>query len=474
MKFSKIIKKVLLVLALFLTYVLIGIFISYARHPKITEETKKNADIDRFYEPAKSPERAVVVEKNGDALLQRIRLIKNAEKEIVLSTFAFHSDNSGKIVIGALREAADRGVKVKVLTDGFESWVAMEFNPYFHALSSHKNIEVKLYNRANPLKPWTLMGRMHDKYLVADRKTYMLGGRNTYDYFLGDFPGHKNYDRDVFVHCENPTSESSVEELLRYFERVWELNICSDFHEKEKLAEKKSVQEAAQEADKCYKAYFAENEAGICDRDYTKNTFETEKIALISNPIHTGAKEPIAWYEMGEVMKRASERVKIHTPYIICNDAMYNTWKEIAEAVPDFAVMTNSVTNNGNAFGASDYEKHKKEILDTGIDIWEYEGGISYHGKSVLVDDDISMVGSFNMDMRSAYLDTELMLVIRSKEINRQLETNLEEYEKDSRQALTNGEYNNPHNVEPVPMGKTMKRRIFLIGKLLNWARFLF
>lgn len=474
MKFSKIIKKVLLVLALFLTYVLIGIFISYARHPKITEETKKNADIDRFYEPAKSPERAVVVEKNGDALLQRIRLIKNAEKEIVLSTFAFHSDNSGKIVIGALREAADRGVKVKVLTDGFESWVAMEFNPFFHALSSHKNIEVKLYNRANPLKPWTLMGRMHDKYLVADRKTYMLGGRNTYDYFLGDFPGHKNYDRDVFVHCENPTSESSVEELLRYFESVWELNICSDFHEKEKLAEKKSVQEAAQEADKCYKAYFAENEAGICDRDYTKNTFETEKIALISNPIHTGAKEPIAWYEMGEVMKRASERVKIHTPYIICNDAMYNTWKEIAEAVPDFAVMTNSVTNNGNAFGASDYEKHKKEILDTGIDIWEYEGGISYHGKSVLVDDDISMVGSFNMDMRSAYLDTELMLVIRSKEINRQLETNLEEYEKDSRQALTNGEYNNPHNVEPVPMGKTMKRRIFLIGKLLNWARFLF
>lgn len=474
MKFSKIIKKVLLVLALFLTYVLIGIFISYARHPKITEETKKNADIDRFYEPAKSPERAVVVEKNGDALLQRIRLIKNAEKEIVLSTFAFHSDNSGKIVIGALREAADRGVKVKVLTDGFESWVAMEFNPYFHALSSHKNIEVKLYNRANPLKPWTLMGRMHDKYLVADRKTYMLGGRNTYDYFLGDFPGHKNYDRDVFVHCENPTSESSVEELLRYFESVWELDICSDFHEKEKLAEKKSVQEAAQEADKCYKAYFAENEAGICDRDYTKNTFETEKIALISNPIHTGAKEPTAWYEMGEVMKRASERVKIHTPYIICNDAMYNTWKEIAEAVPDFAVMTNSVTNNGNAFGASDYEKHKKEILDTGIDIWEYEGGISYHGKSVLVDDDISMVGSFNMDMRSAYLDTELMLVIRSKEINRQLETNLEEYEKDSRQALTNGEYNNPHNVEPVPMGKTMKRRIFLIGKLLNWARFLF
>jgi len=41
------------------------------------------------------------------------------------------------------------------------------------------------------------MGRMHDKYLIADGKTYILGGRNTYNYFLGEFPGHKNYDRDV-------------------------------------------------------------------------------------------------------------------------------------------------------------------------------------------------------------------------------------------------------------------------------------
>ena len=97
----------MLVLALFLTYVMIGIFVSYARHPKITEETKKNTDIDRFYETAESPERAVVIEKNKDALMQRVRLIENAQEEIVLSTFAFHSDNSGKIVIGALREAAD-------------------------------------------------------------------------------------------------------------------------------------------------------------------------------------------------------------------------------------------------------------------------------------------------------------------------------------------------------------------------------
>ena len=121
----------------------------------------------------------------------------------------------------------------------------------------------------------------------------------------------------------------------------------------------------------------------ICETDYTDETFETEKIALVSNPIHTGSKEPVVWYQLGELMKNAKNRVKIHTPYIICNDMMYNTWEEIAENVSDFSIMTNSVANNGNPFGSADYAKNRNRILSTGINTREYEGGYSYHGKSV-------------------------------------------------------------------------------------------
>ena len=92
--------------------------------------------------------------------------------------------------------------------------------------------------------------------------------------------------------------------------------------------------------------------------------------------------------------------------------------------------MTNSAANNGNPFGSADYAVNRDKIVDTGIDIWEYEGGFSYHGKSILIDDNLSVIGSFNMDMRSAYLDTELMLVIRSSEINKQLEEGMMTYEK--------------------------------------------
>lgn len=477
MKHYKILKAVLMFFAvvfIIILYELIGICAGYKNQPEISAETKKEIRMERFYETSENQERATVIENNSEALLHRIRLIHNAKKEIVLSTFAFHSDNSGKIVIGALLDAANRGVHVRILADGFESWTSMEWNPYFYAMSSHENIEIKIYNRANPLRPWEIMGRMHDKYLIADGWTYILGGRNTYDYFLGDFPGHKNYDRDVLVVCDHPQKENSVSQLMEYFEDIWGKNDCQYFHEKINLGKKNSVKKAAQDVEQIYLDYYEENKLIANDTDYADETFVTDKITLVSNPIHTGAKEPIVWYELGEIMKNAKQRVKIHTPYIINNEMMYNTWKEIAKQVPEFTVMTNSAANNGNPFGSADYAENRDKIAATGIEIWEYEGGYSYHGKSILIDDDLSVIGSFNMDMRSAYLDTELMLVIRSREINKQLEDGMMQYEKVSRQVLEDGDYYNPYHVEPVNLTKKRQRRMFLVKHVLGWARFLF
>ena len=82
--------------------------------------------------------------------------------------------------------------------------------------------------------------------------------------------------------------------------------------------------------------------------------------------------------------------------------------------------------------------------------------------------------GDFFMCMRSTYLDTELMLVIRSKEINKQLEEGMAEYERVSRQVLEDGTYRNPYHVEPVEFTKKRQRNVFLVQHLLGWARYLF
>jgi phosphatidylserine/phosphatidylglycerophosphate/cardiolipin synthase-like enzyme len=168
-----------------------------------------------------SPERAKIIEDNNDALKERIRMISQAKEEIILSTFDFRSDDSGKLILGALIDAADRGVSVNVIVDGVSGFLRMRGNAYFEALAAMPEATVKIYNKVNPLKSYKSMGRLHDKYIVIDRQNYILGGRNTFNYFLGDNEGHKNYDRDVLVYCAKTDENSSVNQLIDYYDNWW-------------------------------------------------------------------------------------------------------------------------------------------------------------------------------------------------------------------------------------------------------------
>jgi phosphatidylserine/phosphatidylglycerophosphate/cardiolipin synthase-like enzyme len=134
--------------------------------------------------------------------------------------------------------------------------------------------------------------------------------------------------------------------------------------------------------------------------------------------------------------------------------------------------MTNSAANNGNPFGASDYLKNRDRILATGITIHEYEGGVSYHGKSITIDDDLAIVGSFNMDMRSVYLDTELMLVIDSEAVNSQLKSYMQTYEQDAATIYPDGSVEVPDGVTRQELSEEKRRRVNLVG-LFNGLRFL-
>ena len=204
----KLMKRIILGAVILLVVLIAAIvacaLISYHKQPELTADEIKQLDEQGIWKERTSAERARIIEDNDEALKERIRMISNAKSEIILSTFDFRSDDSGKLMLGALIDAADRGVSVNVIVDGVSGFTKMKGNPDFKALASSDNVNVKIYNKVNPFKPWQSMGRLHDKYVIADRTNYILGGRNTFNYFLGAYPGHKNYDRDVLVYCESP------------------------------------------------------------------------------------------------------------------------------------------------------------------------------------------------------------------------------------------------------------------------------
>ncbi|MCD7813143.1 MAG: phospholipase D family protein [Lachnospiraceae bacterium] len=453
-------------------YILLGAFLPFVVQSQISSSTAEEVQETSFYSDEVSGERASILSDNGEALEERIRLISQAQEEIILSTFEIDADTSGKMVMSALMEAAERGVNVYILVDGFSYIKSMWGNPYFLALAQTEHVEIRIYNPVRPWMPWTFMGRLHDKYLIVDDLGYILGGRNTYDYFLGDQEGHKNYDWDILVYSADAGDDNSLERVRDYFWSVWEQSVCrtlADNHFWEKLP---PVISAKGELWDVYEEMTAEYEDWFSEEDYESVTVPVNHIELVSNPTHIYSKEPVVFYTITELMMQAEEEVVFHTPYIICNDWMLERLKKICGKVDSVTMMTNSVANDGNPFGASDYSLNKEEILETGVEILEYDGGISYHGKCFVIDDRLSGIGSFNWDMRSAYVDTELMLVVDSEELNAQLRAKMQEYEADALTVID-------ADTSIAPEGKTAqevsdgKNRLLQILKYFNWGRFI-
>lgn len=455
-----------------LCYVVIGAIAPFIRQPEISEETKENFDLHQFYETTESDERAAIISDNEEALKERIRLISQAEERIILSTFEFDADESGKDVLAALYAAAKRGVEVSVLTDGMPSLLSMKCNPYFYALALTENVEIKLYNPVNLFVPWKLMGRLHDKYLIVDETAYIMGGRNTYDYFLGKGTGYINYDWDVLVYCKEGRAPS-LQQLTAYYETIWNQSESKDFYKGKAAGKFSRVRRAEEELRQRYELMKEKHSDWFEDIDYKTVTREVNNIRLMTNPTHVYAKEPVVYYEMTELMQNAQKEVRFHTPYIICNDWMLERLKGMCKKKIPIVMMTNSVANNGNPFGAMDYERHKGDILETGVDILEYDGGVSYHGKCFTMDDSLVGIGSFNWDMRSAYLDTEMMLVINSEQLNADMKREMARYEAQALTVVDEDTAIPPQGMNPREISLKKKMRNRLLQIFGSWARFL-
>lgn len=373
-------------------------------------------------------ERAAVIDDNESALLYRLRLIESARSEILLSTYSYYNDESGRDITCALFAAAERGVKIRIVADGFNEGKLNGFSE-FKALAGHENAEVTIYNPVNLAAFQRANFRLHDKYLVCDDETYLLGGRNIGDYFLGAYcaENKRNLDRDVLVSC--PAAESSgkngaggdkirsVSEVKAYFKRVQSEKHNAAFggvsggKRYEKSAAKMRARYAA------LKEKYPDISRAI---DAETEMSATKGISLLHGETQAGAKQPLLWKSILNEAKGTGETV-IQTPYAICDKAMYSDIAELAQSGTAVTIATNSVRSGANPWGCADFPVSKTKLLKAGAAVLEISAERSSHVKTVLAGENMSYIGSFNLDMRSVYLNTETVLAIDSEEINEAL-----------------------------------------------------
>lgn len=413
------------VLKIYILYIAVCMVLPPLFH-KMPNETEEICETEAG---AGAPERVRSIDDNQDALLWRLRLIELARERIVLATFDFRDDNSGKDMMAALLHAAGRGVKVQILVDGMNAALQLSGSRNFRELSAHENVEVKLYNPLTLIMPWKNNYRMHDKYLIADDFAYILGGRNTDDLFLGKYAESYNEDRDILVFETVPGKGNSFGQLLDYFDTVWNLSCCRTYERDFK------TEGSLTEHYRKVREMYGDISAGV---DWENETCEADSIELCTNPVEPQNKVPRLWERMVTEMKMA-DRVLIQTPYIICSGSMYQDLRDICLDTEKTEIIVNAVESGSNPFGCTDYLNQKEKISSTGVYLYEYLNRQALHTKTILAGETLCMVGSCNMDMRSVYLDTEMMLFIESKELNEDIRQKAEKLKQFSREVSPEG-----------------------------------
>lgn len=179
----------------------------------------------------------------------------------------------------------------------------------------------------------------------------------------------------------------------------------------------------------------------VPDYDYQKITVPTKKTTLVTNPTTIYGKEPVVFETLKQLMLQAKSKVIIHTPYAVFSKEMYEGIAQVKQQVPNTTMILNSIASGDNICASADYQKNRSKILGTGVSLYEYMGRHSTHGKSLIIDDDIAVVGSYNFDCRSTYVDTETMLVVQGKEITKQLEEDFSRLKSGSLKVNQDGSY---------------------------------
>lgn len=391
-----------------------------------------------------------LLDAGQDAFLYRAALIEAAEQSIDAQYYIWSSDVSGQYLAGRLLLAADRGVRVRLLLDDFN---AEGIGELFAALDTHPNIQIRIFNPARSRSGWgrwvsflmdfdRINRRMHNKTFVVDGAAGVVGGRNIGDEYFGF--DQERYFRDRDVLALGPVVEGMTDNFLAYWNNRWAYPISTLYPDTLTDGDVSAVLGRLRQQ--------ADTQAGLpvpapVDRaqgmSELADLFEQLTVApgdlvfdspfeTMDEPAETPKRSARALQELAQA---ATREILIESAYLILTEEQ---WQALgAEDRPELqvAALTNSLASNDLVTNHAGYARWRPYMLRHGIRIHELRpdaeacrqwlrtdavcstGDVSLHSKSVVFDRETLVVGSFNVNLRSIYLNGETVLIIHSPEL---------------------------------------------------------
>jgi len=443
-----------------------------------------------------------VLEDGSGSMVARAWLTEYAEKTIDIQYFIFSTDNVGLIACDYLIRAADRGVKVRIIVDDIMVDADAEDVLVFN---SHENISVKIYNPGVNLGKniFQKIGkfttdfrsanqRMHNKTFIVDGKVVITGGRNIADEYF-DYDHEYNFrDRDILLLGKASKAVNTS------FDDFWNSELSQDVSEVIKTVPKNltasnrfdNLHEYACNPDNFWPQVRARIEALP---DTFKSIVDSGKLVWLDD-VSFVSDEPgkndgeeglggggVSTSALINLVKKAKTSIDIQTPYLITTELSRNLFREAVERGVKVRILTNSLASTDNIEAFSGYQSDREALLKTGIRIFEFRPDakireaimtgelqdvlihkpiFGHHAKSMVIDNETTVIGTFNLDPRSANLNTECIVIVNSNEIAQGVLEGMNEEFKPENSWETTLNYNPDSEVANMKRISTWTRKI--------------
>lgn len=390
-----------------------------------------------------------LLDRNELAFTARLALTDTAAATLDIQYFIWQEDATGYLLAGRLLDAADRGVKVRLLLDDFS--VTSRNNDLLR-LEAHPNIEVRVFN------PWAARGhrpgklaeflrrfgalnrRMHNKAYIADGRFAIIGGRNIGDRYFGLYASFVQNDLDVLL------AGPVVGEIVGTFDLFWNSpnSYAASAVDKARdtgaaipitRAEIASAVAAVGELLQAFPsvpADWSEYLEGLV------GSYASGAASLIYDTPDVRQPSQVRLYpQFKDFVRSAQREVLISSPYFIPDEEFHGVLAELVSRGVRVVVVTNSLATNNHVIAHTGYRRWRREVLADGVELYELRGdakalelyvtppataaSLGLHTKAVVVDDERTFIGSPNIDPRSMVLNTEIGVVTASPELARRL-----------------------------------------------------